>query len=128
MTSHMIGSMETDWFNPAINPPPFEEKLLLLVAGSRSNDCCRTYETYTEILTAYVQETGPGDAYDDETAHEEYISGDKTDFLDFQFDLQDENGGDLDWYSDSIIAWAYYPIDIAEAAIAIEQKRQGSEK
>lgn len=124
MESQMIGMTETGWFNPGVNPPPFEMKLLLMVAGSRSNDCGRTFETYTEVLTGYVQEEGPGDAYDDITAHDEYIAGDKADFLDFQFYLKDENGEELDWYSDSIVTWAYYPLGIAQTAVNVEQERQ----
>lgn len=120
----MIGNTETGWFNPGVNPPPFGLKLLLMVAGSRSDDCGRTFETYTEVLTAYVEKTGPGDDYDDQTAHEEYIAGDKTDFLDFQFYLKDDDGEEIDWYSDSVVAWAYYPLGIAQTAVNVERERQ----
>ena len=123
MTSQSIGIHEICWFSPEINPPPFETKLLLMVAGSRSDDCGGTFEVYTDVFTGLVQTTGPGDEYDDKTAHEEYISGDKTDFLDFQFYLQAENGDESDFYSDSIVAWAYYPLEVAKTAINVERDR-----
>jgi hypothetical protein len=83
-------------------------KLLLMVAGSRSDDCGRTFEPYTVVITACIQQQGPGDEYDDEQAFDEYMAGDQTDFLEFQFNLKDEDGEVLDWYSDSIVAWAYF--------------------
>ena len=126
MASQLIGTTETGWFNPGVNPPPFDMKLLLMVAGSRSEDCGRTFEPYTVVMTAYVQQQGPGDEYDDETAFDEYMSGDQTDFLDFQFDLKDEDGEVLDWYSDSIVAWAYYPLGIAQTAVNVERERQAA--
>jgi hypothetical protein len=30
----------------------------------------------------------------------------------------------LDWYSDSIVAWAYYPLRIAQTAVNVERERQ----
>ena len=66
MASQLIGTTETGWFNPGVNPPPFDMKLLLMVAGSRSEDCGRTFEPYTVVMTAYVKQQGPGDEYDDE--------------------------------------------------------------
>ena len=126
MASQLIGTTETGWFNPGVNPPPFDMKLLLMVAGSRSEDCGRTFEPYTVVMTAYVQQQGPGDEYDDETAFDEYMSGDQTDFLDFQFDLKDDEGEVLDWYSDSIVAWAYYPLGIAQTAVNVERERQAA--
>lgn len=126
MASQLIGTTETGWFNPGVNPPPFDMKLLLMVAGVRSEDCGRTFESYSVVMTAYVQQQGPGDEYDDEPACDEYMSGDKTDFLDFQFDLKDEDGEVLDWYSDSIVAWAYYPLGIAQTAVNVERERQAA--
>ena len=122
MASQLIGTTETGWFNPGANPPPFDMKLLLMVAGSRSEDCGRTFEPYTVVMTAYVQQQGPGDEYDDEPAFDEYMAGDQTDFLDFQFNLKDEDGEVLDWYSDSIVAWAYYPLGIAQTAVNVERE------
>ena len=126
MTSQLIGIIKTNWFNPETNPPPFNIKLLLMVAGSRSEDCGRTFEDYTEVKTAYVQQQGPGDEYDEEPAFDEYMSGDQTDFLDFQFDLKGEDGEVLDWYSDNIVAWAYYPLRIAQTAMNVERDRQAA--
>lgn len=126
MASQLIGTTETGWFNPGVNPPPFDMKLLLMVAGSRSVDCCRSFEPYTVVMTAYVQRQGPGDECDDEPAFDEYMSGDQTDFLDFQFDLKDEDGEVLDWYSDNIVAWAYYPLGIAQTAVNVERERQAA--
>ena len=126
MTSNIIGLAEIGWFNPGVNPPPFDMKLLLMVAGSRSEDCGRSFETYTMVMTAYVQQQGPGDEYDDEPAFDEYMSGDQTDFLDFQFNLKDEDGEVLDWYSDSIVAWAYYPILISQTAVNTALARQAA--
>ena len=60
MASQLIGTTETGWFNPGVNPPPFDMKLLLMVAGSRSEDCGRTFEPYTVVMTAYVQQQWPG--------------------------------------------------------------------
>lgn len=99
-------------------------KLLLMVAGSRSDDCCQTFEYYTLVMTAYVQQQSPGDEYVDEPAFDEYMAGDKTDFLDFQFLLKDEDGEVLDWCSENIVAWAYYPIGIAQTAVDVERERQ----
>ena len=126
MASQLIGTTETGWFNPGVNPPPFDMKLLLMVAGSRSEDCGRTFEPYTVVMTAYVQQQGPGDEYDDEPAFDEYMSGDQSDFLEFQFNLKDEDGEVLDWYSDSIVAWAYYPLGIAQTAVNVERERQAA--
>ena len=126
MTSQMIGLAEIGWFNPGVNPPPFETKLLLMVADSRSNDCGRTFETYTEVLTGSVQESGPGDEYDDQTAHEGFIAGEKDEFLEYQFFIHTENGDESDWYSDSIVAWAYYPLGISQTAVNTELARQAA--
>ena len=54
------------------------------------------------------------------------MSGDQTDFLDFQFDLKDEDGEVLDWCSDSIVAWAYYPLGFAQTAVNVERERQAA--
>jgi len=124
LTSQMIGAAEIGWFNPGVKAPPFETKLMLMVAGSRSDDCCKTFEVYTEVVTARVQEAGPGDDYDDVTAHAEFIAGEGTEFLEYQFYLKNEAGDELDWYSDSIVAWAYYPLGIAQAAVDVERERQ----
>ena len=32
----------------------------------------------------------------------------------------------LDWYSDSIVAWAYYPLGIAQTAVNVERERQAA--
>lgn len=126
MASQMIGMTEIGWFNPGVNPPPFDMKLLLMVAGSRSDDCGQTFEAYTKVMTAYVKQRGPGDEYDDEPAFDEFMSGDHTDFLNFQFYLNDEDGEELDWYSDSIVAWAYYPLGLAQTAVNVERERQAA--
>lgn len=75
MASQLIGTTETGWFNTGVSPPPFDTKLLLMVAGSRSEDCGRTFEPYTVVMTAYVKQQGPCDEYDDEPAFDEYMSG-----------------------------------------------------
>lgn len=124
MVSKVISANEMDWFNPGVVPPPFETKLLLMLAGTRSNDACRTYEAYTEVVTGYVQESGPSDDSADVTAHDEYIAGDHADFLSFQFFIKGENGDESDWYSDSIVAWAEYPLNVERIAVATERKRQ----
>lgn len=41
-------------------------------------------------------------------------------------DLKDDDGETLDWYSDSIIAWAYYPLGVAQTAFEIEKARQAA--
>ena len=37
-----------------------------------------------------------------------------------------DDGETLDWYSDSIIAWAYYPLGVAQTAFDIEKARQAA--
>jgi len=32
----------------------------------------------------------------------------------------------LDWYSDSMVAWAYYPLGIAQTAWNVERERQAA--
>lgn len=128
MQPQMIGDSVIGWFNPVVNPPPFEMKLLLMVAGMRSNNCGLTFEPYTEVITASVQEYSPADEGSDCSEFEEYVAGDKADFLDFQFFLKDDRAGDeFDWYSDSIVAWAYYPLGIAQAAINEAERREQRE-
>ena len=124
--SQLIGITEVDWFNPSVNPPPFNAKLLVMVAGSRSDGFGRPLEPYTEVITAYVQRQGPGDEYDDEPAFDEYMAGDQTDFLDFQFYLIDVDGETLYWFSDAIVSWAYYPSGIAQTAVNVERERQAA--
>lgn len=126
MSNQIIGTTEIAWFNPSVTPPPFGMKLLVMVAGSRSEDCGRTFEPYTVVLTAYVQTTSPSDEYDDISALDEFEAGNRKVFLDFQFDLKDDDGETLDWYSDSIIAWAYYPLGVAQTAFEIEKARQAA--
>lgn len=126
MNKQVIGSHETAWFNPAILRPPFNMKLLLMVAGSRSEDCGRTFEIYTAVLTASVQKTSPSDEYDDTTAIDEFEAGDRTDFMEYQFHLHDHEGEVLDWYSDSIVAWAYYPVRVGQEAVELERARHAS--
>jgi hypothetical protein len=123
----IIGKTETAWVNPAIMPPPFDMKLLLMVGGSISDDCGRTWQRYTHVFAASIRTTSPGDAYDDITAIDEYLAGDRTDFLQYQFYLL---GGDEapidDWCSDSIIAWAYYPLGVAQLAVDAHVERERS--
>lgn len=83
MSNQIIGTTEIAWFNPSVTPPPFGMKLLVMVAGSRSEDCGRTFEPYTVVLTAYVQTTSPSDEYDDISALDEFEAGNRKDFLDF---------------------------------------------
>ena len=40
--------------------------------------------------------------------------------------VSDEDGEVLDWYSDSIVAWAYYPLGIAQTAVNVERERQAA--
>lgn len=124
-----IATSSITWNDPAKRPPPFDTKLLLMVAGTRTDDCCRTWHPYTVVLTGKVSRKGPGDEYDEPTAIDEYLAGDPADFLEFQFDLVDEDDNELDdWYSDAIVAWAYYPLAAAQMAVDAAAKRgQGSE-
>lgn len=126
MTSQMIGVTETGWFNPGVNPPPFDMKLLLMVAGLRTDDSRHTSEAYTEVLTAYVQKTGPNDYYSDITQFDELISDGGKAFLAYRFELKNEDGFVFDWCSDSIVAWAYYPIGIVQTAVAVKNSRQAA--
>lgn len=125
MTSQIISNTDIAWFNPSVNPPPFDMKLLLMMAGSRSKDAGRSWEPYTIVITGRVTERGSSDEYEDGLTIDEYLAGDASDFLDFQFCLADDDGEELDdWWSDSIVAWAYYPLGAGQLAIDIERKRQ----
>jgi len=127
MTDNLICSTEIGWFNPSKNPPPFDMKLLVMVAGNRSDDGGFTWEPYTQVLTATVKQTGPSDEYDDVTTIDEYLAGDRKDFMNFQFDLEDADGNNIeDWWTDSIIAWAYYPLAAAQIAVELEKQRQAT--
>lgn len=122
-----IASETINWYHPAQHPPPFDKKLLVMMAGTQTNDAGRTWQPYTQVITASIQKTGPGDEYDDTTALEDFLAGDKTDFLDYQFDMTDGEGNEIeDWWSDSIIAWAHYPAEPARVALETEKKRQAA--
>lgn len=111
-------TISTVWFNPSEFPPPFGQKILAMVAGNRSTDAGQTFERYTDILTAYVQKEGVNDEYEEVTAYEEYVAGESTNFMDFQFMLENEDGEELDWYSDNIIGWSLYPVIASTIALA----------
>lgn len=125
MTSPLIATTEIGWFNPTVSPPPFDMKLLVMLAGSRSDDAGRSFTPYTVVMTAKVTQIGPGDDLDDTLAIDDFWAGNAADYLDFQFYLEDDDGMEIDdWYSDAIVAWAYYPLHVAQDAIEIERKRQ----
>lgn len=99
------------WNNPADNPPPFDLLIWAVFAGSRSNDCGQTWETYTQVNSVKIRKTGPCDEYNDISAYDEFMAGGATDFTEFQFDIEDYGSQDeMDWYSDAIVAWAYPPL------------------
>lgn len=109
---------EITWFNPATNPPPFDLLIWVVLAGQRTNDGCRTWETYTQVNSVKILTTSPGDEYDEVSAHDEYIAGEATDFMDFQFNLEDYGSEDeMDWYSDAIVAWAYAPFSATKQMV-----------
>lgn len=116
-----LAKTEIAWFNPAKLPPPFDMKLLLMVAGSTSHDAGKTWDAYTLILTGEVLKTSPSDEYEDISAYDEWMASDQTQYGDFQFELSDGTSsitdGLEDWLSDSIVAWAYYPLAVGQAAI-----------
>ena len=96
------------------------------MAGSRSEGLRRTFEPYTVVMTATFQQQGPGDEVRRRTAFDEYMSGDQTDFSTSSSHLKDDEGEVLDWYSDSIVAWAYYPLGIAQTAVNVERERRAA--
>lgn len=109
---------EITWFNPATNPPPFDLLIWVVLAGQRTSDACRTWETYTQVNSVKIRTTSPGDEYDEVSAHDEYIAGEATDFMDFQFNLDDYGSEDeMDWYSDAIVAWAYPPFSATQQMV-----------
>jgi hypothetical protein len=121
-----LAKMEIAWFNPAKLPPPFDMKLLLMVAGSTSHDAGQTWNAYTLILTGEVLKTSPSDEHEDASAYDEWMASDQTQYGDFQFELSDGTSsitdGLEDWLSDSIVAWAYYPVAAGQAAIDASKK------
>lgn len=109
---------EITWFNPATNPPPFDLLIWVVLAGQRTNDAGRTWETYTQVNSVKIRTTGPGDEYDEVSAHDEYIAGEATAFMDFQFNLEDYGSEDeMDWYSDAIVAWTYAPFSATQQMV-----------
>ncbi len=111
-----LQSKEISWFDPKSNPPPFGEKLLMMVSGSNSYDCGRTFNPYSVILTGTIKESGPGDDYEETLTIDDWLSSDRTNFPDFQFHIEvDDTEEESDWCSDSIIAWANYPQNIEHA-------------
>jgi len=121
----VITHLTQEWFNPSVECPPFGQKLLLMLAGSRSNDAGRSFKPYTVVLTAKVTQRGTSDEYEDTLTIDDFAAGDRAEYLDFQFYLEDEDGMEIDdWYSDAIVAWACYPEEVAKTAIEIESKRQ----
>lgn len=119
-----LAKVEIAWFNPALLAPPFDMKLLLMVAGSRSTDAGKSWEPYTLVLTGYVKQTSPSDEDDDSLAIDEFQSSATANFLDYQFDLHDDDGNQIDdWWSDGIVAWAYYPLAAGQAAIDASNAR-----
>lgn len=121
----IIATTEIAWFDPSKHPPPFDMKLMLMMAGNRSNDAGRSWQPYTVVMTGRVAQRGPSDEYDDELTIDAYRAGDSREFMDYQFCLEDDDGEELDdWWSDSIVAWAYYPLGVGQQAIDIERQRQ----
>ena len=119
-----LAKVEIAWFNPALLAPPFDMKLLLMVAGSRSTDAGKHWEAYTQVMTGYVKQTSPSDEYEDSLAVDEFQASATANFLDYQFDLHDEDGNAIDdWWSDGIVAWAYYPLAAGQAAIDASKAR-----
>lgn len=119
-----LAKVEIGWFNPALLAPPFDMKLLLMVAGSRSTDAGKSWEAYTQMMTGYVKQTSPNDEFDDNLAAAEFQDSPTANFLDYQFDLHDEDGNVIDdWWSDGIVAWAYYPLAAGQAAIDASKAR-----
>lgn len=119
-----LAKVEIAWFNPALLAPPFDMKLLLMVAGSKSEDAGKSWEDYTLVLTGYVKQTSPSDECEDELAVDEFQASATASFLDYQFDLHDDDGNPIeDWWSDGIVAWAYYPIGAGQAAIDASKAR-----
>lgn len=119
-----LAKVEIAWFNPALLAPPFDMKLLLMVAGSRSTDAGKSWEAYTQVMTGYVKQTSPNDEFDDNLEAAEFQDSPTANFLDYQFDLHDEDGNVIDdWWSDGIVAWAYYPLAAGQAAIDASKAR-----
>jgi len=108
---------EINWKDPNIENPPFAERILVLLGGTGSSDCMRTFEKYVHICDVVMKLESPND---DEpgSEHQAFIDDERGPecFDDYQFCLQywhDNEFGDdedqMDWYSDAIVAWAPMP-------------------
>lgn len=127
--SDIIGTTGITWFDPSKHPPPFNIRLLLMVAGSTSEDAGRTWEAYTNIITAKISRVGSTDEYGLDPAIDDYEAGPRDDFLEYQFMLTDDDGNEIeDWYSDGMVAWAYYPLGVAQDAVRVSNERQKAGK
>ncbi len=109
---------EINWIDPHISPPSFNERILVLVGGTGTNDAARTWHKYVQIFDVVMLESSPNDLGDDggDSVFDEFLQDDSANWDDYQFHLiqyHEHKFGDdeeyLDWYSDSIVRWADIP-------------------
>lgn len=105
-----------EWQDPKINPPPFGRQFLALLGGQGSTDCLRTVTPYVKVANVVMRRDGPN--CDDDSDYREFMADERGSeaFDDYQFHLVDfdqytygDDSDCLDWYSDSIVAWAPMP-------------------
>ena len=102
------------WFRPDEVSPPFNIKILMMMASQTSHDAGRTYHTTTEIITGMIADYGE----DDPEILEDFLKDVPANFREYQFCILTGPFEEVsDFYSDDIIAWAYYPVDVETAAL-----------
>lgn len=110
--------MQIDWIDPKVMTPPFDTQILVVMGGNGSNDAARSWNKYVTVRNVIISKRSPND---DEPCDEyEALCESEDEFDQFQFyvfDYADYTYGmgedaDTDWYSDSIICWAFMkPVD-----------------
>lgn len=108
---------EIQWRNPANDVPPFDEKIIVMLAGS-IKEGLSPWRGYTVIETVSVSKASPNDDDDVNETYRDFVEEGKVNFDDFQFYLLDNDGDESDWYSDQIVMWAHYPAELEALALA----------
>ena len=98
---------EIIWHRPEQETPPFNERILASLGSWR--DRGRGFKAHSLIVCLFIMmRDADGDEDEGATMNDELESGESK-WDDLQFQLLDDDDDPLDFYSDSIMWWAYPP-------------------
>ena len=120
----MMSELPTDltWFDPSTTPPPFNVRLLAMLAGFKLTKGGKVKHT-TVVHTVVI--TKAGEVECEYTLYSAYVDAGEKDFNQYPFVMLDDDGEEMCRTSDSIVFWAHYPRKLEKQAYDMYREGPG---